>query len=245
VTAAALQLERIRAGYGRLDVLHGVDLSVAAGTTIALLGANGAGKSTTLKVAAGLVRPRSGAVHLGGAALTRRPASRRAAAGLCYIPEGRGVFRRLSVRQNVAMQMGGTGVAEAIATMREFFPVLASRLDQPAGTLSGGEQQMLAFTRALVTNPSVVLADELSSGLAPVVVDRIFAAVDALRAGGVTMVIVEQYVDRVLALADEVVVLHKGHVAFRGTPDDCAGGLFDQYLGGAVPVSGVPGRRQT
>ena len=226
-----LALEGIRAGYGRVSVLHGLDLAVEGGSTVALLGANGAGKSTTLKVAAGLVRPSSGHVRLGGQSVERLRPHRRA--GVCLIPEGRGIFRQLSVRQNIAMQVGGRGVADAIDVMVEHFPVLGGRLSQPAGMLSGGQQQMLALTRALVTDPALVMADELSVGLAPVVVDEIFVAVEALRRRGTAILVVEQYVERILGIADVVYVLHKGRVVFRGAPSACRDELFEQYIGAA------------
>jgi branched-chain amino acid transport system ATP-binding protein len=233
----ALELSGVWAGYGRVEVLHGVDLRVPAGSAVALLGANGAGKSTLLRVAAGLVRPSAGAVSLQGTDVTGRPAFRRARAGLCLIPEGRGILRQLSVRENIAMQVGGRGTAEALAAAGRRFPVLAERPAQEAGTLSGGQQQMLALARALVTDPQVILADELSVGLAPVVVDEIFAALAALKAEGRSLLVVEQYVDRALALADYVYILRKGEVAFGGEPAECGQGVFDRYLGGVAASS--------
>jgi branched-chain amino acid transport system ATP-binding protein len=153
---------------------------------------------------------------------------------VCLIPEGRAIFRHLTVRENLAMQVGGRGVAGAIERCVATFPRLADRLEQVAGTMSGGEQQMLAVARALVTEPALVMADELSVGLAPVIVDEIFAAVESLRARGVSLLIVEQYVERVLELADYVYLLHKGAVAFVGEPSQCRGSLFEQYMGGAA-----------
>ena len=229
-----LRLERIAAGYGRVEVLHAVDLVVPAGSVVALLGANGAGKSTTLRVAAGLLQPRSGRVVLDGADITSVPVHGRSARGICLIPEGRAIFRHLTVRENLQMQVGGRAVADAIARAVATFPRLEGRLGQVAGTLSGGEQQMLAVARALVTDPSLVMADELSVGLAPVIVDEIFAAVESLRTQGVSLLIVEQYVERVLELADYVYILHKGSVAFVGEPAQCRGSLFEQYMGGAA-----------
>lgn len=227
-----LHLQGIRAGYGPVEVLHGVDLTVPAGEVVALLGPNGAGKSALLKVAAGLVRPAAGRVVLDGVAVEGLPPYARSRAGVCLIPEGRGIFRTLTVRENLAMQVQDGDVGGAVEVAAGFFPVLGRRLSQVAATLSGGEQQMLAVARALVTQPSVVLADELSLGLAPVVVDEIFSAVGTLRAGGCALLIVEQYVERVLDVADYVVVLHKGRVAFVGEPAQCRdGSLFEQYVG--------------
>jgi branched-chain amino acid transport system ATP-binding protein len=237
-----LRLENIRAGYGRTEVLHGVDLVVPPGSAVALLGANGAGKSTLLKVAAGLLPATTGRVHLGPDLLDRLPAHDRARQGICLIPEGRAIFRHLTVRENLAMQVlrsrpagGRQGVDAAIERAAGAFPVLRDRLDQEAGTLSGGQQQMLAVARALITDPAVVLADELSIGLAPLVVDEIFQAVAALRAAGRSLLLVEQYVDRALAVADYVYILHKGRVAFVGEPAQCrADDVYREYLGSAV-----------
>jgi branched-chain amino acid transport system ATP-binding protein len=227
-----LRLDGIRAGYRRSQVLHGVDLVVPEGAAVGLLGANGAGKSTLLRVAAGLLPATAGSISLGGERVEGISAHDRTRRGLCLIPEGRAIFRQLTVRENLAMQVGGRDVDGAVERAASAFPVLADRLHQTAGTLSGGQQQMLAVARALVTNPRVVLADELSVGLAPVVIDEIFDAVEALRAAGVSLLIVEQYVDRVLAVADYVYVLHKGEIAFVGEPVQCeAEDIFHRYLG--------------
>jgi len=227
-----LRLEGIRAGYRRTQVLHGVDLVVPEGSAVGLLGANGAGKTTLLRVAAGLTAPTAGSVRLAGEPVDGLGAHERARRGLCLIPEGRAIFRQLTVRENLALQAGGKGVDDAVERAAAAFPVLRDRLGQTAGTLSGGQQQMLAVARALVTNPRLVLADELSVGLAPVVIDEIFAAVQVLRETGVSLLIVEQYVDRVLAVADYVYVLHKGRVVFVGEPAQCrAVDIFSRYLG--------------
>ncbi|HVW35634.1 MAG TPA: ABC transporter ATP-binding protein [Acidimicrobiia bacterium] len=227
-----LRLSGLRAGYHRTEVLHGIDLVVPPGSAVALLGANGAGKSTLLRVAAGLLPAAGGSVWFGGERIDRLPAHERSRRGLCLIPEGRAIFRALTVRQNLAMQVGGRDVGRAVEQAVAAFPILADRLSQVAGTLSGGQQQMLAVARALVTDPAVVLADELSVGLAPVVVDEIFEAVRALRAAGRSLLIVEQYVDRALAVADYVYILHKGRIAFVGEPAQCrAEDVYRRYLG--------------
>jgi branched-chain amino acid transport system ATP-binding protein len=188
-----------------------------------------------LKTLAGLVRPSAGTVSFRGEDVTGWPPHRRSAAGLCLIPEGRAIFRRLTVKENLAMQVGGSGVRAAVERVTAVFPRLGERLGQVAGTLSGGEQQMLALGRALVTEPALVLADELSVGLAPVLVDEIFEAVAALRAQGRSLLIVEQYVQRALGLADYVYLLHKGRVVFVGEPSQCQeSDLFAQYAGVAV-----------
>jgi branched-chain amino acid transport system ATP-binding protein len=227
-----LRLEGIRAGYRRTQVLHGVDLVVPEGSAVGLLGANGAGKTTLLRIAAGLMTPTAGSVRLDGERVEHLGAHARTRRGLCLIPEGRAIFRQLTVRENLAMQVGGRGVNQAIDKAAAAFPLLRDRLRQPAGTLSGGQQQMLAVARALVTSPRIVLADELSVGLAPVGIDEIFEAVQVLREAGVSLLIVEQYVDRVLAVADYVYVLHKGRVVFAGEPAQCrAEDIFGRYLG--------------
>ena len=227
-----LELRNIRAGYGRFQVLHGLNLVVPEDSTVALLGANGAGKTTLLKVAAGLLRPSGGDVVLDGETVTTRPAYQRTRRGVCLVPEGRGIFRQLTVRENLAMYAGGRNVKEAIDQAVVAFPILKDRLGQVAGTLSGGQQQMLAVSRALVSEAPLILADELSVGLAPVVVDEIFEAVSQLRAAGRSLLIVEQYVSRALAVADYVYILHKGRVAFVGEPEQCEDGhVFEQYVG--------------
>lgn len=234
-----LRLAGIRAGYGQVEVLHGVDLVVPPGEVVGVLGANGAGKSTLLRVAAGLLPADQGSVSLDGDDVTGVSCVERARRGLCLIPEGRGVFRQLTVRENLAVAAGGHGIDEAVARTVSLFPRLESRLGQAAGSLSGGEQQMLSLARALVTSPRVVLADELSVGLAPVVVDEIFAALAALW-GEVSLLVVEQYVERLLDFADHVVILHKGAVGFTGPPSQCRDSdVMAHYLGTGA-VAGLP-----
>ena len=230
-----LRLEDVWAGYGRVSVLRGVDLTVPAGSAVALLGPNGAGKSTLLKVAAGHIRPTRGQVWLDDQAAGRWRPSARARAGMSLIPEGRGIFRLLTVRENLAMQAGGRGVDAAVEKAAAAFPILGDRLRQVAGTLSGGQQQMLAVARAFVADSALVLADELSLGLAPVVVDEILQAVATLRAEGRSLLIVEQYAKRVLPIVDYVYLLHKGRIVFVGEPAQCQGSsLFERYVSGAA-----------
>jgi branched-chain amino acid transport system ATP-binding protein len=231
----ALDVAGLRSGYGRSEVLHGVDLRVPAGKAVALLGSNGAGKTTLLRTIAGLNPTRTGTIRLDGEPVDDRPAHARARAGICLIPEGRGIFRRLSVQENLAMHGGRKDLRTVIERTASLFPILKDRLGQQAGTLSGGQQQMLALARALVKDPKVVLADELSVGLAPVVVDEILEAVGVLQAEGCSLLIVEQYVERAVAMADYVYILNKGTVAFVGEPRQCASGaVFERYLGGAA-----------
>lgn len=220
----ALELDDVYAGYGRIEILHGVSLQVPAGSVVALLGPNGVGKTTTLRAISGTLPVSSGAIRLDGKRIDNRRASAIAARGLVLVPEGRGVFPALSVRDNlrVAHHSAPRSVAgpwedwldEIIAT----FPRLGERLEQAAGSLSGGEQQMLAVCRALVGSPRVVLFDELSMGLAPLVVAELFERVAALREAGRTIVLVEQYLTYALELADLCYVLAKGRVVWAGEP---------------------------
>jgi branched-chain amino acid transport system ATP-binding protein len=232
---ALLEVRGLRAGYGRTEVLRGVDLTVPEGATVVLLGPNGAGKTTLLRTLAGLVPAVAGDVRFRGETLARASAHRRARRGLCLIPEGRGIFRRLTVRENLVVQADPGAVPAALQRAAALFPILGERLDQPAGTLSGGQQQMLALARAFVTGAPLILADELSMGLAPVVVDDIFAALGALRREGRSLLLVEQYVERAVTVADYVYILGKGRIVFAGEPAECtSGAVFARYLEGAA-----------
>jgi branched-chain amino acid transport system ATP-binding protein len=227
----ALELRNVHAGYGNVPVLRDVNLAVPPASIVTLLGANGAGKTTAMRVAAGLLKPSSGQVLIAGEDVTARPADQRARRGLCLIPEGRGIFRSLTVRENLVLQVppwSDNSIDPAIAA----FPVLGKRLNQVAGTLSGGQQQMLALARCYLSEPSVVLLDELSTGLAPLVVREIFATMSALAATGIAMLIVEQYVSQALALASMAYILNQGQVEYAGDPgqlNDAA--LLNSYLG--------------
>jgi branched-chain amino acid transport system ATP-binding protein len=239
-----LEVRNLHAGYQNLEVLHGVDLKVPSGRTVALLGANGAGKTTLLNVIAGLVPATAGDVIVDGRSVVADPVHVRARRGICLVPEGRGIFRHLTVRKNIAMFLQGGDLSAALDRVEGWFPRLTERLSQVAGTMSGGEQQMLAVCRALLLDAPIVMADELSVGLAPVVVDEIFEAVATLRAEGRSLLIVEQYADRVLGVADYVYILHKGTIEFVGEPAQLAdGSLFHRYLGSStdVPLSEVAG----
>lgn len=230
-----LDVRGLRAGYGRTEVLHGVELRVPTGTAVAVLGANGAGKTTLLNTVAGLLPTWAGHIAFRGEPIHHRTPHSRTRSGVCLIPEGRGIFRGLSVEENLRLQAGEKQFSEALERAAVAFPVLADRLHQQAGTLSGGQQQMLSVARALITDAPLVLADELSVGLAPVVVDEIFAAVDLLKQQGRSLVLVEQYVQRAVAVADYVYILHKGVTVFAGEPAQCRSGeVFERYLGGAA-----------
>lgn len=215
-----LELRGVRAAHEGIEVLHGVDLSVAAGQVVALLGPNGAGKTTTLAVAAGVHPATAGQVVLGGRDCTGADPLDLVRAGVCLIPEGRGVFPALSVRDNLRM-MTFTGRSrdeiEEVAFGR--FPVLGHRASQAAGTLSGGEQQMLALARALTTDPAVLLLDELSMGLAPLVVSRLYEEVAEIARQGVAVLVVEQFAAAVLRIADHAAVMVRGRVERQGPPD--------------------------
>jgi len=215
-----LELAGIRAGYGRVEVLRGIDLVVPTGAAVALLGANGAGKTTLLRVAAGLLAPLSGTVCLDRSDVTGWSASRRSRAGLCLVPEGRGVYPHLTVRENLAMQVRGREVVRAIEQATEMFPVLGSRLDQLAGTLSGGEQQMLAVGRALMANPDLILMDEPSEGLAPVIVEELMRAVKQLTETEVALVLVEQNSRLALEISARAMVMDRGRVVYDGPSED-------------------------
>jgi branched-chain amino acid transport system ATP-binding protein len=227
--SALLELREVRAGYGGITVLHGVDLSVEPGRVLALLGPNGAGKSTTLRVAAGTHPVTAGRVRHGGRDVTGARPRDLARSGVCLIPEGRGVFPNLTVRDNLLMMtFTGRSRAEIEETAFARFPLLARRAGQTAGSLSGGEQQMLALARGLATDPAVLLLDELSLGLAPLVVGQLYEQVGEIARRGAAVVIVEQFTATALGLADEVAVLVRGRVEHRGDPDD---GLRQQLAG--------------
>jgi branched-chain amino acid transport system ATP-binding protein len=214
-----LRFANVSAGYGKSTVLRDVSFDVPAGGIVALLGPNGAGKTTLLKTAVGLLRPTGGAIYLHGKDVKHAAPNRRSRQGMCLIPEGRGIFRGLSVRDNLRMHQprgARVPVADTVDRAVAAFPILGERLGQLAGTMSGGQQQMLALARAFVSSPRVVLLDEVSMGLAPKVVDEIFAAIGRLAAGGTALVLVEQYVTRALSLADTVVLLDRGSIAYDG-----------------------------
>jgi branched-chain amino acid transport system ATP-binding protein len=218
-TAPLLELRDITAGYGETTVLREVSLSVPAGGGVAVLGPNGAGKTTLLRVASGLLRPRRGRVYLDGADVTTASPAERMRRGLCHIPDPRGIFSSLTVKENLLLQAPKGRAREAADVAVQTFPRLGQRMSQLAGTLSGGEQQMLAVARAYVQEPRVVLLDEVSMGLAPSLVDEIFEFLQRLANNGVALVIVEQFMHRALALAAEVAVMARGSVTLSGGSD--------------------------
>jgi branched-chain amino acid transport system ATP-binding protein len=233
-----LSVQDLHVYYGRIHALKGVSLEVHAGEIVALIGSNGAGKTTTLTALSGLLRPRSGSIHFEAQDLTRLPAHQIVRLGIVHCPEGRQVFARLSVIENLRLAAAHRADRERIARdlqrVYDLFPILAQRRNQYAGTLSGGEQQMLAIGRALMSRPRLLLLDEPSLGLAPLVVENIFRVIETLRRDGVTILLVEQNAYQALRLADRAYVLETGYVKTHGPAhalaDDPA--VKAAYLGG-------------
>ena len=230
-----LEVRGVRAAYGRIEVLHGVDLGVPAGKVVALLGPNGAGKSTLLKVVGGLLPATEGCVHLAGRHVNGTSPFELARIGLTTIPEGRGIFPRLTVRENLLMaSYAGTDSATIEARAFERFPRLGARKDQVAGTMSGGEQQMLALARGLATDPAVLILDELSMGLAPLIVSELYELVANVAAEGVSVLVVEQFARTVLGVADFAAIMAHGIVTASGSPSDIEAELSSAYLGAST-----------
>jgi len=227
-----LELRNVSASYGRIEVLHSVDLVVPRGQVVALLGPNGAGKTTTLLVATGQHQASSGCVHVGGRHVNGVKADELARIGVCTIPEGRGVFRSLTVRENLKMaSYAGVPAGDVMERSVARFPRLGERLDQVAGTLSGGEQQMLAMARGLSTDPALLVIDELSMGLAPLIVAELYEIVAGIAREGVSIVVVEQFARTVLGVADRAVIMQHGSVIAAGNPADLESELSAAYLG--------------
>jgi branched-chain amino acid transport system ATP-binding protein len=227
---AILELLDIRAAYGQIEVLHGIDVSVEPGKVLAVLGPNGAGKTTLVRVISGLLRPTHGRVIIAGTDVTGVRGDALARAGLCVIQEGRGIFPRLTVEEHLRLAMPRRGGSGLLTQVYEQFPRLAERPRQVAGTLSGGEQQMLALSRALIWNPPLLIIDELSMGLAPRVVELLYETVQALAARGTTIVVIEQFAHDILGFADQAVVLQHGRVVRTDTPASIAKDLAELYL---------------
>jgi branched-chain amino acid transport system ATP-binding protein len=230
-----LELRGVRAAYGRIEVLHGVDLVVPRGTVVALLGPNGGGKTTTLKVISGQLSPTAGCVHLAGRHINGAGSDALARIGVCTIPEGRGVFPNLTVRENLRMVTfaGTTDLDEVEEVAYARFPRLGERRGQLAGTMSGGEQQMLALARGLAVDPALLLLDELSMGLAPLIVEGLYEIVAQVAAEGVSILVVEQFARTVLGVADYAAIMLHGQIVSVGQPADLEDELSAAYLGGA------------
>jgi branched-chain amino acid transport system ATP-binding protein len=221
--APVLELEGVDAGYGPFRALFGIDLVVPEGGSVALLGPNGSGKTTVARVASGLVAPTRGSLRVNGEDLTGKPTWAVARAGVLHAPEGRSVFATLTVEENLVLGLddgGSDGLADAFA----MFPRLGERRTQMAGTLSGGEQRMLSLARVLAQPPRLLIVDELSLGLAPIVVEEVYATLARIKDEGTALLIIEQHVHHALEVADEAVILHQGRVAFHGP----AAGLGDR-----------------
>jgi branched-chain amino acid transport system ATP-binding protein len=215
-----LELRDVQAGYGSATVLRGVSIAVPPSSIVALLGANGAGKTTVMRVASGLVAATGGQVLVDGGDVTAWSPQDRTRRGLCLIPEGRGIFRSLTVRENLELFRPSRAAGGGLDSVIDVFPVLGQRIGQVAGTMSGGEQQMLALARAFLASPRVVMVDEVSLGLAPKMVDQIFEVLTGLARRGVCLLVVEQYVRRALELADHVDLLSRGEVMLSGSTGD-------------------------
>jgi branched-chain amino acid transport system ATP-binding protein len=231
-----LEVTSLRAGYGAIEVLRGVDLAVAAGEIVALLGSNGAGKSTLNNNISGLYRPFGGTIRFDGADIAGAPSMRIVEAGLVQVPEGRRVFPNLSVRENLELgsyRRGRAARAKNLDRVLSIFPRLGERLVQTAGTLSGGEQQMLAIGRGLMSEPKLLILDEPSLGLSPLLVEEVFALIGRLNRHGLAILLVEQNVVQSLAIAHRAYVLENGRIALSGQAADLAQDpeLRKSYLG--------------
>jgi branched-chain amino acid transport system ATP-binding protein len=256
----SLEVRQASAAYGSTTVLRDITLTVPPGRVVALIGPNGAGKTTLLRLCSGLLPASTGRLLLDGDDVTAATPHELVARGVCHVPEGRGIFPSLSVRENLSLyRRGDPGVrgvpgrnrvrgvpgrnGQSLDRAVDAFPRLGERLDQVAGTMSGGEQQMLALARTLVTSPRYVLLDEVSMGLAPRVVEEIFEFLRRLAEQGVALLLVEQYVQQALAMADLVYILRKGRVAFAGEPDELdVDALAAEYLGAEAPAPAGPQR---
>jgi len=232
--APALELIGIHAGYGRVEVLHGIDLVVPRGSVFALLGPNGAGKTTLLNVASGFVRPTAGCVHVAGVHVNGVAPEVLAEAGVgSIVSEGGGVFPNLTVKENLRVFTHAGNQPYDLVQERAFarFPRLGERRHQLAGLLSGGERQMLTMCRAFATEPALLMIDEISMGLAPMIVRGLYEVVVQLAAEGISILVVEQFAPLALAVADTAAVMRLGHIVARGEPDEIADSLSEAYLG--------------
>ncbi|PKV44553.1 amino acid/amide ABC transporter ATP-binding protein 2 (HAAT family) [Janthinobacterium sp. 61] len=237
-----LTIQNLHAAYGKVEVLHGISLNVPKGKLVTLIGSNGAGKTTTMRAISGMLKPKSGTVTLGGKDVTGLDSHRIARAGLAHSPEGRRVFASMSVTDNLLLgafprftrSRPKGDIKGDLDKALELFPRLKERRDQLAGTLSGGEQQMLAMARAVMLNPEVILLDEPSMGLAPILVEEVFRIITRLKAEGVTMLLVEQFAAAALNVADYGYVLENGSISVHGPADSLKNDpkVIAAYLGG-------------
>ena len=230
-----LEVVDLHAAYGRIEVLRGVDLAVPRGAVVALLGPNGAGKSTLTKVIAGQMKPTGGDIHLGGVNVRNASPEELARVGLCTITEGRSVFPNLTVQENLRlMSYAGVPAEAVLETAYAYFPRLQERRNQMAGTLSGGEQQMLAMSRALSSDPALLILDELSMGLAPLIVDELYDTVARIAESGVSILCIEQFARTALRVSDYAAVMTGGRVVATGEPAEILATMSDVILGGAA-----------
>ncbi len=232
-----LEIEKLSVAYGNAPAVTEIDLKVGEGEAVSLIGPNGAGKTTTLTTITGLLKPRSGEIRFKGESIGGRKPESLVRDGMALVPEGRQIFSTLTVGENLRLPTADLGRAEASAAIErelERFPALSTRLDDPAGGLSGGQQQMLAISRALLCRPELLLLDEPSLGLAPKLVDVVFEALEGLRQEGATILLVEQNAVRASRFADRTYVLNAGHIVLSGTREELADTdvLTDSYLGG-------------
>jgi branched-chain amino acid transport system ATP-binding protein len=235
-TTPLLEVTDVEVAYGEARALFGVSFAVPRGSVTAVLGANGAGKSSLASAIAGVVHPRAGRVVFDGHDITGKSSHTIAKMGLAYVPESRNLFPHLSVKDNLWAQLRFSlpraQRKDAFDKAMEMFPVLSERRTQAAGTLSGGEQQMLALARVLAASPTLLIADEMSLGLAPRIVDLVFESLRRARDDGVTVLLIEQFVERALGFADQAVVLRHGLVGWQGAATDAGDELLSEYLGG-------------
>jgi branched-chain amino acid transport system ATP-binding protein len=227
--APALEFDHLSAAYGPYRALFDVSLQVPAGSVVALLGSNGAGKSTIARVATGLLPSSSGAVRVGGVDVTKRAAHRIARLGVAHVPEGRAIFSNLTVEENLALayrlRAGRKKVDELLTRAYDSYPILMVRRKQRAGTLSGGQQRLLSLAKVLVIPPKLLIADELSLGLAPMVIDDVYKGLREINKLGTSLLVVEQQVDRVLDIADKAIIVEHGTVAYDGAPSGATQGM--------------------
>ena len=227
-----LEVKNLEAGYGRTTILRDVNVAIPSGGIVALLGPNGAGKTTFLRTVSGFIPPKFGTISLFGEDVTGLAVHKRFDRGLCHIPEGRGVFRSLTVRENIVMQSVKKQEDVALERAMTSFPILGKRLTQRAGTMSGGEQQMLAMAAAYVRSPRLIMVDEASLGLAPLVVEEIFGFLERVCASGTALLLIDQFANRVLPLATSTYVMNQGRIVFAGPPETLReGDLFARYVG--------------
>jgi branched-chain amino acid transport system ATP-binding protein len=231
-------LDDVSVMYGHARALSRVSFEVAPSSATAVLGANGAGKTTLARLLAGLMKPTHGRVIFDGMDITKMSAYRVSRAGIAWVPEGRGIFPGLSVLDNLRARLRRATTKDrrddALARALDLFPILDERRHQRAATLSGGEQQMLALARVLAVPPRLLIADEMSLGLAPLIVNEIFDGLEAARRQGVTIVLIEQFIDRALSFSDRALILRRGEVAWEGIAADAGSEVLDAYLGPAT-----------